>query len=203
MKKKRRLLTTLLMMLCLVFGVLAAPGGVQARTVRVTGTYHQSEARRMLKKVNRFRTGKKAWYYAPSGSKVRVDGLGELSYDYTLERIAMLRAAEISKSFSHTRPNGQSCFSLMEDLDYMALGENIAAGYPTMASVFKGWQETDQPYAGQGHRRNMLSERFTCIGIACFEVNGVRYWVQELGAPTLDARRTKAVNKSKKVKVEI
>ena len=36
-------------------------------------------------------------------------------------------------------------------------GENIAAAQTTAAEANLGWREDDEPYAGQGHRRNMLS----------------------------------------------
>ncbi len=64
---------------------------------------------------------------------------------------------------------------------YYAVAENIAFGFTTNEDVVESWKETAEPYAGQGHRRNMLRATATCIGIACFEVNGVRFWVQEFG----------------------
>ncbi len=85
------------------------------------------------------------------------------------------------------------------------MGENIAMGtdtYMTMENALEMWQEKDFDYSGQGHRRNMLSEGFTCIGIACFEIDGNRYWVQEFGNPNSGAKKTKAYNKSKTQKIE-
>ena len=41
------------------------------------------------------------------------------------------------------------------------------------------------------------------IGIACFEVNGAKYWVQEFGSPNSGMEKTKAVNKKKTVKVSV
>ncbi len=211
--KRKKSLSRLIMVFVLVFSLGLSPcvslmTGVSAyasvKTVKVKGKYYQSDARKMRKKINKFRTGKNAWYYKEEGSnkKVRLSGLKKLSYDYELEKIAMKRAAEIYISFSHTRPNGESCFSLYGE-DYTALGENIAAGFTTVSSVFKAWQETNESYDGQGHRRNMLSEDFTCVGIACFEVDGQKYWVQEFGSPNSKAEKTKAVNGKKTVKVKV
>ncbi len=209
---------------CLLAAVLAAgllAGGVspaaaipgreviqaEAATKKVKGKYYQKDARKMKSKVNAFRTGDDAWYWNENNSKkVRVKGLKKLSYDYTLEKIAMRRAAEIVLSFSHTRPNGKDCFSLYPDGVYRAMGENIAMGTSsimTMNDAFTAWQETDEDYEGQGHRRNMLSESFTSIGIACIEVNGEKYWVQEFGSPNSGAKKTDAVNKTKTVKVDL
>lgn len=51
------------------------------------------------------------------------------------------RAAEIALSFSHTRPNGEICWTAYEDYGYQSnySAENIAAGYSTASDVFEGW----------------------------------------------------------------
>lgn len=164
------------------------------------GKYHLTEAKNTLIYTNIFRTGKGANYVSQEGKTIDVPGLGKLTWDDGLEKAAKVRAQEIAKSFSHTRPNGNSCFTVFSDLglSYGAKGENIAAGYSSAYDVFIGWKEDGQPYSGQGHRRNMLGENFTKIGIACFEpsedvtpmndtwpssgkVTGIKYWVMELG----------------------
>ena len=143
---------------------------------KITVTYKQSEARKMLSLINNLRKAGNAWYWNETDTaKVTPTDLQPLAYDYELEAVAMQRAAELVESFSHTRPNGESCFTAFTN-DWRALGENIAAGYPSYASVFEGWSETDDPYAGQGHRRNMLSDSFTSVGIGCVEYNGYLYW---------------------------
>ncbi|MBO4338195.1 MAG: CAP domain-containing protein [Lachnospiraceae bacterium] len=179
----------------------------QAGTVKVSGKYYQSDARKMLKAINKFRTGKQAWYYTAEGSdeKTYVKGLKKLQYDYGLEKAAMKRAVEISKSFSHTRPNGSSCFTAYP-AGYMAMGENIAMGtnyIMTTSHTLEMWKETNKSYYGQGHRRNMLNRNFTCVGIACFEVNGCKYWVQEFGSPTKNTNKTKACDTNKTVKIKV
>ena len=176
-----------------------------AKTVKVTGTYYQSDARKMKKMINSFRTGDEAWYYDINEKKVYLSGLGKLKYDYTLEKVAMKRAAEISYYFSHTRPNGESCFTLYPE-GYTLMGENIAMGTSSIMGVkdtFEIWKETNYSYSGQGHRRNMLDEGFTCVGIACFEVDGCKYWVQEFGSPKSSKAKTKACNKKKTVKISV
>ena len=137
---------------------------VSAETVSIKGTYHQTEARKMKAKINAFRTGSEAWYYAEESD----------------------------------------CFSLYPD-GYTSMGENIAMGTSSIMSMEQTldlWKETDEPYEGQGHRRNMLSPNFTSIGIACFEVNGERYWVQEFGSPNSGLAKTKAVDSKKTVNVK-
>lgn len=147
--------------------------------------YGQTEARTMLEEINNLRNGNggaNAWYWNEDNTaKIYAKNLGDLQYDYDLEKVAMLRAVEIAYSFSHTRPNGQSCFSAYTELDYHygAAGENIAAGYMTADSVQIGWEEENELYNGQGHRRNLLSEDFKAVGIGHVYYNGRHYWVQE------------------------
>ena len=152
------------------------------------GTYKQDEARAMLEYINEFRHGSEAWYWNESDTeKVYCSGLGDLTYDYELEKVAMLRAKEIAQSFSHTRPNGQSCWTAYDDCGYdwqWSVGENIAYGQTSAYEVYMDWREDNDPYAGQGHRRNMLGSGFKAIGIGCYEYNGRKYWVQEFTGNT-------------------
>jgi uncharacterized protein YkwD len=166
--------------------VLESAETAEPVTDGVSGTYRKSEARSMLAMINQFRTGSEAWCWNEDNTTKTVYNqaggtqLKALTYDYDLEQIALQRAAELAESFSHTRPDG----SMWSDLTYNGIhswGENIAAGQTTAAEVFQDWQETDYDYSGQGHRRNMLSEEYAAVGIACFVYNGMTYWVQEFG----------------------
>ncbi|MCD8355103.1 MAG: CAP domain-containing protein, partial [Clostridia bacterium] len=162
-------------------------------TVTINGTFCQTSARSMLSMINNFRTGSEAWAWNSSDTeKVYYSNLGTLSYDYNLEKVAMQRAAEIALSFSHTRPNGQTCWTAYSERNYgyWSAGENIAAGYTSAAAVFEGWKETNEAYSGQGHRRNMLSSDNTVVGIAGFYYNGYYYWVQEFAYPTASSSYT-------------
>ncbi|MCD7765376.1 MAG: CAP domain-containing protein [Lachnospiraceae bacterium] len=136
----------------------------------------------MLDMINSLRTGSDAWYWnSDNTTKTVCSGLSELTYDYDLEAIAMQRAAEIALYYSHTRPDGTTCWTAYTENSYAiyTVGENIAAGYTTASSVFTGWAEEDEDYSGQGHRRNMLSSSFTSVGIGHVYYNGCHYWVQE------------------------
>jgi uncharacterized protein YkwD len=152
----------------------------------LSGTYRKSEARSMLAMINEFRTGSDAWCWNSDNTTKTVYNqaggtqLEALTYDYDLEQIAIQRAAELAESFSHTRPDG----TLWYELTYNGIhswAENIAAGQSTAAAAFRDWQETNEDYSGQGHRRNMLDEDYAAVGIACFVYNGRTYWVQEFG----------------------
>lgn len=101
-------------------------------------------------------------------------GKQPLTLDAKLSQAAGVRAAEIVQLFSHTRPDGTSCFTAMKEagVSYMAAGENIAAGQRTPAEVMESWMNS------QGHRENILSDSFGRLGVGYTVVNGRAYWVQ-------------------------
>lgn len=101
-------------------------------------------------------------------------GLGAVTLSEELCKTADIRAKEIVKSFSHTRPNGTSCFTAFKEngITYRYAGENIAYGQKTATEVMNGWMNS------AGHRANILGKNFGKIGISCYEYGGRKYWVQ-------------------------
>ena len=101
-------------------------------------------------------------------------GVSSLTLDSSLVTAANIRAKELSDSFSHTRPNGSSCFTVLSELgiSYGTAGENIAAGYSSSQSVMEGWRSSS------GHYQNIISSKFKKIGIGVNIVNNQYYWVQ-------------------------
>lgn len=199
----------LLLALTMVLGIFCFDSSRihAADTVNVSFsvTWDQTAARRQLDMINEFRTGDNTWYWnSDNSAKILASNLSSLSWDYTLEKAAMQRAVEIAVSFSHTRPNGQSCFSISEGKGYGWLGENLAYGYGYSSdSLFVYLQEEDDPYSGQGHRRNMLNAHFNTFGAAVVNVNGSTYVVQEFGGVQRDANYTEATNGSGLGQVEL
>ena len=105
-------------------------------------------------------------------------GVGPLTLDTTLCQAANARSVEISQEnqFSHTRPNGTSCFTIFGEygISYMAAGENIAAGYTTPAEVVAGWKNSP------GHYANMIDASFTKLGVGIYNSGSGygTYWTQ-------------------------
>ena len=101
-------------------------------------------------------------------------GVSSLTLDSSLVEAASIRAKELSDSFSHTRPNGSSCFTVLSELgiSYGTAGENIAAGYSSSQSVMEGWRSSS------GHYQNIISSKFKKIGIGVNIINNQYYWVQ-------------------------
>lgn len=151
-------------------------------TVQTLSSNRYEEARTMLSLINDFRSGNDAWYWnSDNTTKTMCTDLGTLTYDYELEKVAVERAKELTVYYSHTRPNGESCFTAYPSGKYYTCGENIACGQGTAEQVFRDWREDNDDYSGQGHRRNMLNDDFNAVGFACFEVGGIKCWVQEFG----------------------
>ena len=102
-------------------------------------------------------------------------GLAPLAMDAALSAAAQVRAQEIDVSFSHTRPDGTSCFTVLKEfgIGYRACGENIAKGSPSPARVVEGWMNS------AGHRANILNANFTTIGVGVHaDAAGTLHWAQ-------------------------
>lgn len=104
----------------------------------------------------------------------RKAGLPALSKRLDVTEAAKDRAKEITVKFSHTRPNGESFFTIIDDynISYIRLGENIAMGYTSPQDVVDGWM------ASEGHKKNILNPEFKGIGVGYYVKDGVAYWVQ-------------------------
>lgn len=104
------------------------------------------------------------------------EGLSPLVLDSELSNAARVRAEEQIELFGHTRPNGESCFSIFKEygISYRTAGENAAAGYSTPEDVVKAWMSSD------GHRANILKPCFEKLGVGFVYSEGSygAYWVQ-------------------------
>lgn len=102
-------------------------------------------------------------------------GLNPVVLQENLTAAAQVRAKEIVTTFSHTRPNGTSCFTALKEagVSYMGAGENIAYGQLSADAVMEGWMNSS------GHRANILNGNFTKIGVGHYQnSSGVHYWTQ-------------------------
>ncbi len=86
--------------------------------------------------------------------------------------------------FSHTGSDGSSVSARADaqSYDWVAIGENIAAGQETAQEVIEGW------LSSEGHCRNLMSSNYTEIAVACIadeNTDYTRYWTNVLGAPAV------------------
>jgi len=103
-------------------------------------------------------------------------GLKPVTTNVELTKCATDRSKELVSLFSHTRPDGTSCFTILDQnkVPHGACGENISAGYPTAESVMEGWMNSE------GHRANILNPSFTKLGVGLYKTdhpNGY-HWTQ-------------------------
>lgn len=109
------------------------------------------------------------------------EGVEPLVLDEALCNAGNMRAIEMDYSgyFSHTRPNGHSCFEVYDicDVEWQsACGENIAAGQATPEAVVASW------LGSSGHRANIIDPKYTRMGLGYSTGGGGRYshyWAQE------------------------
>ncbi len=103
-------------------------------------------------------------------------GLSAVTLDEDLQRAADVRVVEITEKFSHTRPDGRSCFTAFKEagISYGAAAENIAAGRTTAEGVMKDWMNSP------GHKANILNPDLKKIGVGYLETSDIygTYWVQ-------------------------
>jgi uncharacterized protein YkwD len=87
----------------------------------------------------------------------------------------------VNRYFSHTDSLGRDPWTRICYFGYCHntwKGENIAAGYPTGASVFEGWRNSP------GHNANMLGANFRVMGLSRVYVSGSPYgyyWTNDFG----------------------
>lgn len=124
---------------------------------------------------------------APTGGAVQMtDAVNEIRQSQglqTLRSVALLDAAARAHAsdmrargyFDHIAPDGSDPGDRIsaQGYEWCRFGENIAQGQPDAAEALADWM------ASPGHRRNILSPRFTEFGFA----RSGDYWVQVFAAP--------------------
>ena len=100
--------------------------------------------------------------------------LKPLKLSSSLNHYAQVRAKEITKKFSHTRPSGYSCFTVIPE-PYRTVGENIAAGQRSAEEVVQAWMDSPS------HRENIMNPKFKELGMGYLYLPDSKYkhyWAQ-------------------------
>ena len=101
-------------------------------------------------------------------------GVAPLILAKDLQEAADIRAREIVEVFSHTRPDGSDCFTVMKNRGWTC-GENIAAGHASASETVEQWMNSEY------HRENILNPAFHELGVGyAYEDYSTyhHYWVQ-------------------------
>lgn len=108
-----------------------------------------------------------------TNEKRQENGLPSLSYNEKLTDAAKAKGAYMLKYqfWAHVAPDGTQPWKFFLDsgYKYKYAGENLARDFPTAQSAVDAWM------ASPSHRDNMLSDRYSDIGVAVVEgtLNGV------------------------------
>jgi len=99
-----------------------------------------------------------------TNQKREENGLPALKLDETLSQAAQLKGADmIAKNYwAHTSPDGKTPWVFLKEAGYQYLyaGENLARDFMDSQSIINAWMDSPT------HRDNLLSSRYTDIGIA-------------------------------------
>lgn len=104
------------------------------------------------------------------------NGLAPVSLDMgNYHNVTYLRTQEVMQSYSHTRPNGQACYTIFGEygLGYSSSGENIAQGQQSAQEVVGDWMNSPT------HRSNILRSEFTILSVGVAGSGANKIWVQE------------------------
>lgn len=107
---------------------------------------------------------------------------GPLAMDPALRCAARKHSLDMATRnyFSHDTPEGVNFSQRADSAEYdaFAIGENIAAGYPSASDVVTGWMGSD------GHCRNIMNPQANEIGIGYAPADAAEfgsYWTQVFG----------------------
>jgi uncharacterized protein YkwD len=134
----------------------------------------------MLTRVNNARA------QARTCGTVNQPAAASLSWHCTLENVAFAHSRDMGDHnfFSHTGSDGLASGDRVTNAgyDWSAVGENIAAGQPSLDAVITAW--LDSP----GHCANIMRASYTEFGAASYTVDGSDfpiYWTQVFARPRM------------------
>jgi len=120
---------------------------------------------------------------ASCGSEGNFPAAGPLAWNASLTQASLVHSDDMvaANFFSHTGSDGSNAGQRATAAGYIwqSVGENIAAGQPSVAVVMAGW------ITSPGHCANIMQASFRDIGLACVSGgagNTYRtYWTMTLG----------------------
>lgn len=101
------------------------------------------------------------------------EGLYLFELSDELNKVADIRAKELSINFSHIRPNNTRYDELLYEnrIRVFSSDENIAYRFKNAETVVSYWMNSSQ------YKINILSDKFTHVGVSHYAINGEDFWV--------------------------
>lgn len=125
-----------------------------------------------FEKTSSFATNEKLVFHLSNGCRA-LNGISPLTYCSLAHKSAYSHAYDMATNnyFDHYSPDGSDPGERMESvgIDWLAYGENIAAGYRNAYRLNDGW------YNSEGHREIMLMEMLKNLGISIVYDAGSSY----------------------------
>lgn len=161
---------SLLLAVCLIFALL--PGVLPQAEAAMSFSQKNSSARASIPLTT--------WEFEVlrQTNKERIaGGLKPLTAFDGIQSACDVRAEELVSKFSHTRPDGNTCWTALKEagVGYSRAAENIAAGYFSPEAAVTGWMNSE------GHRDNIMNEALNHMGVGHYYQAGSdysHYWVQ-------------------------
>ena len=197
-----KIVTAVFAVICIVSLFSRTTEAALTITVNIDATINETTAREMLPMINDWRQSGDGWYWDMQNVEYYTGVLPAYEYDYDLEQIAMQRAVEGAMHFAHTRPSGEAFYTCTYN-GTLTNGECLAYGCQTAEEAFTALQETSFFFDGQEHRRLLLAESFSSVGIAYAVVDGIECWAIELGVENSGAAQTSAFVGSRTFEVDV
>lgn len=101
------------------------------------------------------------------------ENLYSFEIDDRLNSIADTRSKELAINFSHIRPNNTKYDELLYEnrIIVFSSDENIAYRFKNAETVASYWMNSNK------YKVNILSNKFTHIGVSHYAINGEDFWV--------------------------
>lgn len=143
--------------------------------VSVEGTFYSNTKTQILNRINAIRKEacKEGVTNPSTGKALTMADYVPIKWSSDLEWIAQTRAAEATVNEGHTRPNGNSCFSIQHN-EVTSWAEVLAWNYSGMMSGIEQWYEEKEAWvkntgAVTGHYTSMINPENLYIGLGCFK----------------------------------
>ncbi|EWH03578.1 CAP domain-containing protein [Halomonas sp. BC04] len=151
---------------------------VSTGPLQAGGCEPNERQRAMLERVNEVRSA------ARQCGDDEFEAAEPLAWSCRLAEAAANHSRDMAENafFDHADPDGVGVNERVSETgyDWMAVGENIAAGQSDVATVLEGW------LSSPGHCTNIMRDEFTEMGAAVVEAEGSDYspyWTQVLARP--------------------
>lgn len=143
--------------------------------VGIPGSFERVSKTKILKRINEIRKEacNKGYINPSTGKKLTRSDYVPMKWSSNLEWIAQLRAAESAVNESHTRPNGQSCFSIQRKNE-QSWAENLAWNYAGLMAGIEQWYNEKNDWVNQnqnavtGHYTSLINPNYKFIGLGSF-----------------------------------